>query len=477
MELAILFIAIGGLLWLIWLGRTTGTVVHLGCVLLVGAVFGPHFFSQSVGPIPVTIDRVLLFIVFVHSCFLIAWQRRINFKFTRLDAVVVALCLYLTASTFLTDWKFRENLPMARLLFYNYLPIAIYFIARNADFSLKDVKVLLIGMTLFGFYLSATSIMEVKGPSSLIFPSYIKSTEFVEFLGRGRGPFLNPVACGVYQIVCLVAAMMLWPHLKNNGKAILICMAPVFMAGVFFTLTRGVWLAAAISVFLVMWIPANIKQRSLMMAAGMMVMVVFLGFFSDKLQGFKRDKNVTAYEMSQSAGLRPLLATVALKMAQDRPVFGCGFGQYSKHKIDYHFDSDKQPLRKVMPYMQHNVFLNYLCELGMVGVLLLLALLVGFMRSAWAAWRNPHCSLWHKQIGLVALASIVGYLVNGMFQDVSIIDTMGALFFLFGALSVNCAQKQAIESAVEPGFEPAQAEFAQEFAQDFGTDFGEAHLA
>ena len=127
--------------------------------------------------------------------------------------------------------------------------------------------------------------------------------------------------------------------------------------------------------------------------------------------------------------------------------------------------------------MQHNVFLNYLCELGMVGVLLLLALLVGFMRSAWAAWRNPHCSLWHKQIGLVALASIVGYLVNGMFQDVSIIDTMGALFFLFGALSVNCAQKQAIESAVEPGFEPAQAEFAQEFAQDFGTDFGEAHLA
>ena len=46
------------------------------------------------------------------------------------------------------------------------------------------------------------------------------------------------------------------------------------------------------------------------------------------LNAFKRDKDLSVAAMTESASLRPILATIAWRMFEDRPLLGFGYGQY-----------------------------------------------------------------------------------------------------------------------------------------------------
>jgi hypothetical protein len=55
-------------------------------------------------------------------------------------------------------------------------------------------------------------------------------------------------------------------------------------------------------------------------------------------------------------------------MFKDRPIFGCGFDQYTREKMPYLADRTSDlPLEKAKPYVQHNAFLGLLVETGFIG--------------------------------------------------------------------------------------------------------------
>jgi O-antigen ligase len=183
--------------------------------------------------------------------------------------------------------------------------------------------------------------------------------------------------------------------------------------------------------------------------------MLFVTMFASQFVSFKRDKFVTEAEMAESAQLRPLLAEIAVQMCLDRPVFGHGFGQYTKAKRLYHQANSTSPLKKVLPYMQHNVFLSYLTETGIVGGLLLLGLLAGFLAEIRRLWRHSAAGSVRQATALVGLAVVVCYAVNGMFHDVSIIPMLGSLFYFFMGLTSRLARTPPRIAAA--AF-PAQAE-------------------
>ena len=126
-------------------------------------------------------------------------------------------------------------------------------------------------------------------------------------------------------------------------------------------------------------------------------LVLVFGLGRQQLNTFKRDRDVSAYEMSQSASLRPILATVAWQMFLDRPLFGCGFGQYKQHDVDYRRDPHSHlPLETATPYEQHNTLLALLTETGLIGAGLFALLLYGWFRlsSQPAVWYNA-VYRWH----------------------------------------------------------------------------------
>ena len=55
----------------------------------------------------------------------------------------------------------------------------------------------------------------------------------------------------------------------------------------------------------------------------------------ESIWNLKRDVNLDASASADSAELRPILAKVAWNMFLDRPLLGCGFGQYDRERLPY----------------------------------------------------------------------------------------------------------------------------------------------
>lgn len=405
-----------------------------GCVatILVGSVLGYPFFHVSV----ITLDRLMIggmAVWFAHDRLV----GRISPKrLSRSDIALGAFIFALIFSTFTHDFKIQGAQPIATLLFFYLMPVLAYVIASRCKVSDASHRWMMWTFALFGVYLSLTAVFEVLGVGALVFPRYISSPKHAEFLGRGRGPFLNPVGNGMYMIAAFIASMMLWQYVVKIHRPLVVLLCGINLAGVLLTLTRSVWLGAGAALLgmIVMLVPKQHRFR-VVFAAGLMG-VIALGLSGSSLSKFKRDKNVSADVMAESAKLRPILAAFAYEIFCDYPLSGVGFGQYKERNIDYltrrSFDL---PMEKAKTYVQHNIFLSLLAETGLVGLILFIVLLTQWLSDGWIVWHKRDKPIWERQQGLFSMLLLFGYLPNGMFHELSLIPMLNMLVFFFAGLA------------------------------------------
>lgn len=451
MELVSLLLAIVVVIWGLVICRYFGkrlSLFHpipvLGMlVLLTGSVIGSDFWSLRFGPLPITIDRLL---VGVLACMFFARymihtedRRQVN----RLDIAMVCMIAVLTISTVSHDMTVLENLPLSRLLFFYLMPLVVYGVVRSGVLGTDDLKLISASFVGLGIYLALTAIAETRGWSSLVFPGYIMTSEFTEFLGRGRGPFLNPVSNGLFMITGFCCVLMWWRSAKQIGKAAIAAIALLLSVGVYCTLTRSVWLSLIVAGGWFIWFPASRRLKSVMIVWSMLAATALLPVYGDKLLSFKRDKEVTQNQMEKSAQLRPLFAIVAMDMFQDRPFLGCGFGQYARAKYPYlKAPHSGKPLTSTRTLMQHNIFLAYLTETGLLGLMSLLLVLGMMARASLVVWFNQELPFWPRQFGLLLVTILSCDMINGMFHDVSIIPMSNMLIFFLAGIANNIVSGQ-----------------------------------
>ncbi len=456
MALLVLLVLTVALIWTAVLVRFR-PAMSTGCVLFgaalamcAGVVFGREFFALEIGPLPLTFDRLLLAATLglgLYQCWRLgSWSVRLDSQ----DIIVLGWFTLLAANTLLTDWHFRDNLPLTRLLFLNLLPLITYFLLKHvpgaSEWGLRTIAMLMMGLSL---YLSVTAVAEWRGWHSLVFPKHILDPAVDEFLGRGRGPLQNPVINGMLMMAGWSCALVVLRMRTRGTTAMWIGWTCLISFGIVATLTRSVWFGAAASAGLVVWLQTNWRMRIVGLCGLLAFSPIVWLTAKEVVARFKRDRYVTAEEMEQSAALRPMFAYVAWKMFQERPITGFGFGQYQKHKIPFHYDErfDK-PLQPALAYFQHNVCLSYLVDTGIVGLMALTALLVSIGWSSWRTWRQ--CSEGQDRYwGLVGMVVLVNYVINGMFHDTSIIPQSNMLL-LFAAGAVARVNRQT-ESFTESG--------------------------
>ena len=419
-----------GLIWGVVFVRRSGLVGGCLATLGIGSCLGHPFFHVSV----ITLDRLFLALLAVLY---VGYRRFAGLAakpIRRTDIALLGFLGVLSASTLLGDWRLDGGQPLATLLFFYMMPAAVYWIGSRCELAQRSQKWILLSFAGFGVYLSVTAVFEVLGISAVVFPRYIMDAGMVEFLGRGRGPYLNPIGNGVYINACLIATLLLWPHLDKKYRPLIVGAAILCCVGMLCTLTRSVWLGAGLSVVAIvaLTVPWQYRVRVLV-AAGILGVSAALLLGNDLLT-FKRDKHVSASEMAESAKLRPILAAFAYEMFWDHPWMGVGFGQYQQHNIDYltrrSFDL---PMHRAANYVQHNTFLSLLTETGLLGVGAFSLLVCFWLADGWKLWHDPSRFLWQRQLGLLSFVVLLSFLVNAMFHETSLIPMLNMLvFFLTG---------------------------------------------
>lgn len=442
MELIALIAAAAGLLWATILMYRGGLIAVCTSVVLAGIVLGPSFLSLPGGPMPITIDRVLLGGLIV-AYGLARWLGWVDARPTAAaDMILLSLVGILTFNVFLHDWKINRSQPLSYLVFLWLMPAALYWVTSQVRLSERGMKYLFGVFGAFGLYLAFTAVCEAKYKWGFVFPRYIVSPEFKEWIGRGRGPLLNPAGNGILMTVCMVCGFMAWPRLAWRGRMLLMfAFLPVISLGVYYTLTRSAWMGFALAalVMVAVYLPKRFRVPAIVSV--LLVSSVYTAANWERLLAFKRDKELTPADAADSASLRPILAYVGWQMFQDRPILGVGLGHYEEACPPYLTDrSIDLPLYKVRPYVQHNALLSMLVETGLIGTTAWLLLIFLWCREAWRLWRAERRMLWQRQVGLLFLAAMAAYLPNAIFQDTTIIPMANMLMFFLAALVMNVSR-------------------------------------
>lgn len=442
MEFILAIAALAGLFWVGVVLARGGLVGGALLVLLAGSCFGQPFFKIPFGPVPLTADRLLLAVLVIQYCLYRRWGWVDPKPLTKTDYLLAALLILVTASTLAHDFQFKRAQPIAQLLFFYLMPAVMYWMVREARLGEQSARWLFSSLAVFGVYLCLTAVAEVHQAWAFVFPKYIQTSEYHEFLGRGRGPFLNPVANGMVQGLALCAAMMWWPRLGRPGRLALLAILPVFVWGVYCTFTRSAWIGAGLGLLVVVALSTPRNWRAAVLGTALLGSAIVLAASWDSFMAFKRDRDLSAQDVAQSARLRPILAVVAWHMFLDRPILGCGFGQYEQASPAYLADRTTDlPLETARPYIQHNVFLAILTEIGIVGLGLFVALLVAWSHTAWRLWRAETAPLWVRQFGLLFLSFAASYLVSGMFHDIAVIPMVNMFLFFLGGTVMALAPR------------------------------------
>ncbi|MGA2619114.1 MAG: O-antigen ligase family protein [Thermoguttaceae bacterium] len=413
-----------------------------GCllVLLSGCAFGPPLLKLPTQPIPLTVDRVLWVLLVAQY----ALWRRLGLAAPkppgREDLAGLLFLGFLAASTLTHDWQAHNHLALSRLLFYYVMPAGLYWVARQSPLSPGAVRSVWFCLAAFGVYLSATAICEVCGAWWLVEPGYIAAEG--EFFGRARGPLLNPAGNGIFMAAGLSALLLAWPWARRAGRLPLAALLGLYLAGLGATLTRSVWLGAGLCLCVLAAPAVPRRWRLPALATALVAVSVLLAAHLDALVAFKRDQGLSAQATADSVRLRPILARVAWNMFLDRPLVGCGFGQYSDQCVDYlHDRSTDLPLGTARHYVQHNVWLALLTETGLVGAGLFSILLWLWTANAWRLWHSGAAPPWARRQGLLWLALLGMYLPCAMFQDASLIPMVNMLLFFVAGVTMGLARQ------------------------------------
>jgi O-antigen ligase len=427
-----------------------GTVLALRGSLIAGAMavlvatccFGPHFLSFDVAGTTISLDRVLLAGLVI--AWMVQWRiGRVEFKpLTAADWVVLSFVGVLTASMLLHDWRNYgpRDVPIPQHLVNGYfIPLALFWIGRQATLSERNCTWILWGLTAFGVYLAITGLLESAGAWSLVFPQYIANPKIGLHFGRARGPMVHSVSYGLYLATCLLCLWLARERLQWRWQILVIAaLAPLMMAAIFLTKTRSVWIGtgAGLVVVLALTLRGRVRLAVLgtMIAAAVVVGVANL----ENLEGLKREG--TASDTRQSTLMRKSFAYTSWKMFQDRPIFGFGFGQYVRAKLPYLNDrSVDLPLEQIRPYVHHNTFLAVLTETGLVGLGLMLAVWACWLRTAWKLARGRDVPPWARRQGILLLGLLAITFWQMMGHEITLTAIDQSLIYFLAGVTVGLA--------------------------------------
>ena len=447
MPVLVAIAAMIALVWgTVWLWRGS---LMAGCLvyLLTACCFGYDFYHFDVGGITLSLDRLI--IVLLVGAVAVHWRLgRLQFRPpTAADWIMAGYVGLLMLSVATHDRQFGPDNPehVVQHLLNGYLiPLALYVVVRQMPLGERDVKHMRWAMLGFGLYLALTGIFEHFGVWALVAPRYIADPELGLHYGRARGPMVHSVSYGIYLVACL-ACLWIWrPRMERLGQLMVLLATPLFMAAVFFTKTRSVWLGAATAGMLVLLFTLRGRFRVVVLASilGSGVLVGVMNF--DAILGLKREGTVA--DTRQSATMRKSFAYVSWQMFQDKPLMGFGFGQFAQAKREYLTDhaTDLQ-LEQIREYVHHNTFLSVLVDLGLVGFAMFLALYAVWMRDSWQLLRDRAAPPWVHDQGLMFLAMVAIAFWQMLAHEISYSPLDHSLIFFFAAIAVNLWQTRQRE--------------------------------
>ena len=310
-------------------------------------------------------------------------------------------------------------------------PYMTYFLARQIRYSRKRLLWFLGGMVMIGVYLGVTAIFERFGINSLIFPSYISDMGIGIHQGRSRGPFLQSVFLGYTLVVCIACILVLVSATGQRWKRVLllsVCFADIL--GVYFTNTRGAWVALGLVLAFTSFANSTLRKFSI----GINVAIAF-GFVFSGASQFSLTGGSLFSKRQNTIEQRDLNYRIAFYMGIDHPISGVGFSrmgyEFDKYFVKYYRGEEWQGWDG-----NHNEYLGLFAEVGIFAPLLFAGVLFMIGKHAYWGYRNyPQEMSLERALSVATIGALAGFSQISYFNQVRAAPFHICIIFLLAGLA------------------------------------------
>jgi O-antigen ligase len=343
----------------------------------------------------------------------------------RIDLLILMHGIYILIQVIFQNMEQFHEWTMSVLI-----PYSAYFLTKNIIIDRRQIRTLLWVLLVLSVYYNVTAVAEKYNLNWLIWPKFIIGADS-EFRGRSVGPFLQAPLFGT------VIGMMLPIHLyflatvkRSSARILLVFSLLVGIGGLYFTYTRGSWLAGVAAVATTAMLNRKLYWKYLLPAAVLapILAVAVLGLAQDKFMKERVENNDTI-------GSRIGTAVTVLRVWRDHPLFGIGFYQYQDVREQY-IQPVEVPGLPTIRFNQfrnnpiHDIYLGPLAESGLVGSSLQFAIYFMVLRTFLRKFARRHEGDHFAYYVMPVLGGLmVGYLVGGLAFDYRYFSVVGVLFF------------------------------------------------
>lgn len=268
---------------------------------------------------------------------------------------------------------------------------------------------------------------------SMVKPFYKDHTSYGAVLA-----FLLPVLVGFFALA----------KGKFNSRFLLFLLTLLFFAAIVFSYTRAAWvgLVGAIAV----WVVIRLRIRFEILAiTGTVLLVLFFVFQSGIMMELKDNRQRSSGDIGEHVQSISNISTdqsnlerinrwsCALRMFQDRPLFGYGPGTYQFEYARFQRSFEKTQISTNFGNRgnAHSEYLGPLAEMGFFGLLSILLILVTTITTA----IRVHINAKSRRIQIFSIAIFTGlvtYYIHGILNNFLDTDKISALFWGFTAILV-----------------------------------------
>lgn len=318
---------------------------------------------------------------------------------------------------------------LVKVCFYTITGLSFFFAASSLDG--RSARSLLRVILVTSFLVGAVSVFEYfTGRVPFYYEDYVLNNPYLfdpDLVGRSFSTIGHPVFLGAFFVLTIPVGLHLFrTEQKRYMRGVaLLCIAGAAL-GLFFSFSRGAYLAALLSVFVFY----RGKKAAI---AAIVALVIALGFiavsskvrdtivkrnpYHDYVDKFKSAHRVKAFELTA-------------RVMGDAPVLGVGVGNYRHLYERYRASGDDT--RKVFA-TPDNMYLVTLAESGLLGLGLFLYILSG----AYSAFSDGYRRDGSRFMLLAGMSALAGFAVDAFFFDALYVEPVRVVFWTIMGLSAR----------------------------------------
>ena len=310
---------------------------------------------------------------------------------------------------------------------YGVIPFVLFVTVPVIYETTERRRILLLALTVLGAYLGLIAAFQGLRLEFLIFPRYVVDPQSAHF-GRAFGPSLQVGSNGLQLFACMVCAAILSTQVAGLSRWASRGVAFLCAAGLFFTMTRSLWLGGIAGILVALWLDRRTRKMVLALVVIVPIAITAALVLDQALQ----EMVFARLNDAQSAYDRINASETALRILQFRPFFGVGYYNFWNVENDWFWQPDTGPIAQTGIEV-HNVFLGNAVELGIPGVTVWLLGLLGAAKGLLRPLpRIPEQLLWRQ----AALGYFVCWFTAAMLMPMTYPLPSSLLWILLGIVSI-----------------------------------------